>query len=600
MVTSLVWLEGFKHRKAGLVGPVSGAGAGYQVKLTVHYGVGTDLAADVYCSRVTMDGTVHNLCRTNFGDVRFTDEAGGLLSSFMESKVDGDNAVFWVNVAGSLSSTSQKVYVYFGKSDGVTNSSADNTFVVPPIPGVVGAWDLGEADQEVNPTIIADETASTWSAYNVGVGSYSVTLSNGVNISVGAGSSSVIGVTKEYATPLDLSSKSVFKFKFTGANTGLTWSLLLWQVSSANKVQYQFIDNFTGERPFAVPYGSFTTVSGTPNWASVKDIYFYTAATSNFNVNIRRVIADVGVPALDKSGYGNNGTATSTTVVASPFRIGKNARQLQGISTENINCGNNTGQIATNLTWCFWVQVANTSGVSASAFISRYLAVGNNRDFYIKTLVADSKSLQVYASTDGTSGTVSYVTWDNALNLGTSTCIIITKQGSTLTAYKNGVSLGSQTLTFWGSSVAPFCIGSSGAGHILTGIIGDVIIFDTALTPTQVNNIYNNLSDAGLITGSICIRKYVYPEPTWTTWTPLETSIKGASNNQLLPLLQKLNENLEAQNNILCQKLGVARVDPAPAYLPTREQVLADKTIELLKQKQTLKQQLKQKEKKRF
>ncbi|MFZ0965718.1 MAG: DUF2341 domain-containing protein [Candidatus Bathyarchaeia archaeon] len=35
----------------------------------------------------------------------------------MESKVDSDNAVFWVEVADDLSSQDRTIYVYYGKSD---------------------------------------------------------------------------------------------------------------------------------------------------------------------------------------------------------------------------------------------------------------------------------------------------------------------------------------------------------------------------------------------------------------------------------------------------------------------------------------------------
>jgi len=69
-------------------------------------------------------------CKTNFGDIRFTDDNGvTLLDYWMETKTDGDNAIFWVKIADDLSSTSQTIYVYYGKSDATTTSNPDNTFL---------------------------------------------------------------------------------------------------------------------------------------------------------------------------------------------------------------------------------------------------------------------------------------------------------------------------------------------------------------------------------------------------------------------------------------------------------------------------------------
>lgn len=69
--------------------------------------------------------------RTDFGDVRFTDDDGvTLLDYWMESKVDGDYAVFWVKVKDDLSSSPATIYVYYGKNDANTMSNGDNTFLL--------------------------------------------------------------------------------------------------------------------------------------------------------------------------------------------------------------------------------------------------------------------------------------------------------------------------------------------------------------------------------------------------------------------------------------------------------------------------------------
>jgi len=115
------WLGGWQYRKSHVVNSASGAGTGYQVRIKAHYGSGTDSGEDVY---------LNSHCRTDFGDVRFTDDDGvTLLDYWMEEKVDSDYAVFWVEVADDLSSSNATIYIYYGKSDATTTSNGDNTFI---------------------------------------------------------------------------------------------------------------------------------------------------------------------------------------------------------------------------------------------------------------------------------------------------------------------------------------------------------------------------------------------------------------------------------------------------------------------------------------
>ena len=115
------WLGGWQYRKSHVINSASGAGTGYQVRIKAHYGSGTDSGEDVY---------LNSHSRTDFGDVRFTDDDGvTLLDYWMEKKVDSDYAVFWVEVADDLSSSSATIYIYYGKSDATTTSNGDNTFI---------------------------------------------------------------------------------------------------------------------------------------------------------------------------------------------------------------------------------------------------------------------------------------------------------------------------------------------------------------------------------------------------------------------------------------------------------------------------------------
>ncbi|MFX1486991.1 MAG: DUF2341 domain-containing protein [Promethearchaeota archaeon] len=115
------WLVGWSYRKSHVIGSASGAGTNYQVKIVVHYGSGTDSGFDIFSG---------GKCKTDFGDIRFTDNDGiTLLDYWMEKKTDSDKAVFWVEVADDLSTSDATIYTYYGNPAASTTSNGDATFV---------------------------------------------------------------------------------------------------------------------------------------------------------------------------------------------------------------------------------------------------------------------------------------------------------------------------------------------------------------------------------------------------------------------------------------------------------------------------------------
>jgi len=115
------WLTGWQYRKSHIInGSTAGAVTDYQVRITVHYGSGTDSGEHVY---------LNGKCRTDFGDIRFTADDGTTeLSYWMEKKVDSDYAIFWVKVPSiPASPNSVTIYIYYGKSDALTTSNIKNT-----------------------------------------------------------------------------------------------------------------------------------------------------------------------------------------------------------------------------------------------------------------------------------------------------------------------------------------------------------------------------------------------------------------------------------------------------------------------------------------
>jgi hypothetical protein len=114
------WLSGWSYRKNHTINGATGAGTGYQIPITAHYGSGTDSGGDVY---------LNSNSRTDFGDVRFTSSDGTtLLNYWMQEVSSGNYAIFWVKIADDLGS-SVTIYIYYGNSGATTTSNGANTFL---------------------------------------------------------------------------------------------------------------------------------------------------------------------------------------------------------------------------------------------------------------------------------------------------------------------------------------------------------------------------------------------------------------------------------------------------------------------------------------
>jgi hypothetical protein len=113
------WLYGWQYRKSHALNSAAGAGTGYQIPITVYYGAGTDSGGNVY---INGNGS------TDFSDICFTDDDGTTVLSFwLESKTDGNNARFWVKVNDDLGSN-QTIYVYYSGRPSPSLSDGNGTF----------------------------------------------------------------------------------------------------------------------------------------------------------------------------------------------------------------------------------------------------------------------------------------------------------------------------------------------------------------------------------------------------------------------------------------------------------------------------------------
>ncbi len=135
------YLDGWDFRKNHTIKGASTNQTNYQVGIKVYYGSGTDGNESLWGITFGKIYTDSN-CKTDFGDIRFTEENGiTLLDYWLETKVDSNYGIFWVEISYLQESPNYElIYIYYGNPDASTTSNGDNTFI----------WFDDFEDEEIN------------------------------------------------------------------------------------------------------------------------------------------------------------------------------------------------------------------------------------------------------------------------------------------------------------------------------------------------------------------------------------------------------------------------------------------------------------------
>lgn len=149
----MVWLTGWNYRKSHVLsGSSDGAQTNYQVGIKVYYGSGTDgtetvdgiTFGKVYCS---------SKCKTDFGDIRFTDSSGTLYDYYVKEQSNSSYAIIWVKISSIPASPSTLIfYLYYGNTSATTLSTRNAVILHE-------RWD-GSYDETWN------VESGTWSIYD--------------------------------------------------------------------------------------------------------------------------------------------------------------------------------------------------------------------------------------------------------------------------------------------------------------------------------------------------------------------------------------------------------------------------------------------------
>lgn len=103
------WLSGWQKRKPVTITNSGSGQTYYQVRLSVTYD--SDMLSD-------------------FSDLRFAKSDGSLLDFWLQTKIDENSAIIWVEVDTLAGSADTIVYMYYGKNDATSASNGENTFLL--------------------------------------------------------------------------------------------------------------------------------------------------------------------------------------------------------------------------------------------------------------------------------------------------------------------------------------------------------------------------------------------------------------------------------------------------------------------------------------
>lgn len=123
-------LDGWSHAKNhSIIGTADGQQTDYQIGIKVYYGSGvdgTEVVTGITFGKVYLD----SLCKTGFGDIRFTSGDGlTLLYYWIESQVNSSYAIIWVRLPIiPVNPNTINILIHYGNNEVTTTSDGKNTF----------------------------------------------------------------------------------------------------------------------------------------------------------------------------------------------------------------------------------------------------------------------------------------------------------------------------------------------------------------------------------------------------------------------------------------------------------------------------------------
>jgi len=156
--------------------------SGYQIRITAHYGSGTDEGEHVY---------LNGHAKADFGDVRFSwlnSSSGSEVGCdyWIEKSNVGDNALFWVKIPEISNEVNSTIHIYYGKMDANTTANGYSTFdFFDDFSGDLSKWTIKHFDGSGSASIVdgwarvnAQPSGDFWGQRDGGSGLFTATPLN--------------------------------------------------------------------------------------------------------------------------------------------------------------------------------------------------------------------------------------------------------------------------------------------------------------------------------------------------------------------------------------------------------------------------------------
>jgi hypothetical protein len=185
--------------------------------------------------------------------------------------------------------------------------------------------------------------------------------------------------------------------------------------------------------------------------------------------------------ALDSSGNGNNGVTTNLTYTTGKIN---NCGSFNG-SSDKVFVENSSGEVwdgSSDISVSLWFKCVGSTGVVQRVFSHPATGTPGNRIYF---------STSTNASTiNFTRGSITTSSMPLALN--TWYHVVMTSNSSTFKVYVNASTFAGPTSYTTTGARADMYMGTiSGSNEFFNGYIDDVRIYNKALTPSEINDIYN-------------------------------------------------------------------------------------------------------------
>ena len=238
--------------------------------------------------------------------------------------------------------------------------------------------------------------------------------------------------------------------------------------------------------------------------------------------------------ANDLSGNGNNGNVNGATLIADRFGNVNSAYSFNGLNNYIEIPNSSTLQFTSNLqTISFWMKIPQIpSPVIEQALFEKmdqHLGTdltGNSAQGF-KIVFSPTSDIDYNIKSGSGSSWGSVKIPNNTLSVNQYYHIAFTNDNDSLRSYLNGVKINATKIpigTVIGANISPFLIGkelwtSNGSNmDYFNGILDDIAIFDRALTPCDIDSLYNmpNPTTVGITQLNNNEIFSVYPNPTIT------------------------------------------------------------------------------------